>query len=205
MTWTEPESRIERIGEGIAILIGIVVLVWAIELIDVLLPVNLDSLGIRPRRLWSLPRIVIAPFLHVGFSHVAANTVPFIVLGGLTMTRGIRTFFTVSAIAALSSGLAIWLMGRANSVHLGLSGVIFGYLGYLLFRAFVDRKPSSILIMIVVLALFSGTLWGLVPGQRGVSWLGHFFGFLGGIAAAVYLGDDEDDAEIQRSDQANRG
>ncbi len=192
----EQEARIERIGEGVAILIGTVALLWVLEVLDVLLPGNMDSLGIRPRRLWSLPRIAIAPFLHVGFSHVAANTVPFVILGGLTMARGIRTFFTVSIISAVSSGLAIWFMGRSNSVHLGMSGVIFGYFGYLLFRAFVDRKLSSLIIMVLVLATFSGTLWGLVPGQRGVSWLGHVFGFLGGIAAAVYLnpsGPDPDD------------
>jgi membrane associated rhomboid family serine protease len=164
---------------------GIAAIVWMIELIDqVLWGVAFDSYGVRPRTLPGLRNILFAPFLHHGLGHLVANTMPFLLLGWFVIMRGVGEFLRVSLIAALVSGLAIWLLGASQTIHLGLSGIVFGYLGYLLVRGYLDRSPSSVLLAVLALLFYGGLLWGLLVWQPGVSWLGHTFGFLGGGVAA---------------------
>lgn len=172
----------------LSILLTLVALFWAVELIDWLLWTrSLDLYGIRPRTLPGLRQILFAPFLHVGLSHLTANTVPFLVLGWLVMLRSERDFIAVSVIATAISGLGVWLTGPANSVHLGASGVIFGYLGYLLARAFFERSAPAVGLALIAGLLYGGILWGVLPGQAGISWQAHLFGFVGGVLAAYML------------------
>lgn len=169
-------------------LLVIVAVIWLIELVDLILwGINLDSFGIRPRKLGGLVNIVLAPFLHRGFGHLIANTLPFLLLGWFVLLRGTQEFVRVSVIALLVSGLAIWLLGGSRTVHLGLSGVIFGYLGYLLCRGYFERSAFSLVLALLALFLYGGMLWSLLVWQPGVSWLGHTFGFLGGGYAAYRL------------------
>lgn len=168
-----------------AILGGIVALLWLLELLDLLIfRGRLAALGIRPRTLAGLRGIVFAPFLHAGFAHLAANTIPFVVLGWLVMLRSTSDFFVVAVVSAAASGLGAWLLGSAHSVHLGLSGVIFGFLGYLLGRGIYERRLTAIALALLALALYGGALWGVLPLRAGVSWQGHLFGFLGGWLVA---------------------
>jgi membrane associated rhomboid family serine protease len=127
----------------------------------------------------------------VGFGHLAANTVPLIVLGWLVMLRRTRDFIVVTLVSVLVSGLGIWLFGGANTIHLGASGVIFGLLGALLARAYFERSWVALGLAIVAGLLYGGMLWGVLPGAPGVSWLGHFFGFVGGVLAARLLADED--------------
>jgi membrane associated rhomboid family serine protease len=171
------------------ILGGIVVLLWVIELIDqILWGVAFDSYGIRPRTLPGLRNILFAPFLHHGLGHLIANTMPFLLLGWFVTMRGVGEFLRVSLMAALVSGSAIWLFGGSRTIHLGISSVVFGYLGYLLVRGYLERSPSSTILALLALLFYGGLLWGLLIWQPGVSWLGHTFGFLGGGSAAYRYG-----------------
>jgi membrane associated rhomboid family serine protease len=168
-----------------AILGGAVALLWLLELVDLLVfRGRLDALGIRPRTLDGLRGILFAPFLHASFAHLAANTVPFVVLGWLVMLRSTSDFFVVAAVAAVTSGLGAWLFGGTRTVHIGMSGVIFGFLGYLLARGIYERRLGAIAVALVALMLYGGALWGLLPLRAGVSWQGHLFGFLGGWLVA---------------------
>ena len=147
----------------------------------------LDDYGIRPREQTGLYGILFAPFLHIGFGHVTANTVPFLLLGSLVVLRRTSDFFLASAVIIVISGLGVWLTGPAQSVHVGASGLVFGYLGFLLLRGFFERSLVAILVAIVVGAVYAGALPGLLPGQPGISWQGHLFGFAGGVLAARML------------------
>ena len=167
---------------------AVVALLWAIEIVDAtLLSGALDGWGVTPRTLDGLRAIVIAPWLHGGFGHLLANTIPLVVLGWLVMVRRTGDFFTVAIIAAIVSGAGIWLFGGANTVHIGISGVIFGFLGYLLARGWYERSVMAIALGVAALLLYGGMLWGVLPLQQGVSWQGHLFGFLGGVLAAYWL------------------
>jgi membrane associated rhomboid family serine protease len=186
-------SRASRhLGRHVAILATIVAILWAIEVVDrILFGGNLDGFGIRPRTWSGLGQILIAPWLHVGFRHLAANTIPFIILGWLVMVRHTRDFVVVTLVSAVVSGLGIWLFGGANTIHLGASGVIFGLFGALLARAYFERSWAALGLALVAGFLYGGMLWGVLPGTPGVSWLGHFFGFVGGVLAARMLADED--------------
>lgn len=175
----------DRVTVRLLLLGAILALLWAVEVADWLLwHISLDQYGIRPRTLIGLRNILFAPWLHVGFSHLLANSIPFFVLGWFVSLYGLREFWRVTFLAMLVSGLAVWLLGPPRTLHLGLSGIIFGYLGFLLWRGFVERSSLAILLAALALIFYGGMLWGLVTWQPGVSWLGHLFGFLGGVLAA---------------------
>jgi len=169
------------------ILGGFVALIWAIEIIDLFLGGALNAYGIRPHHLIGLRGILFAPFLHGSLAHLIANTIPFLILGWFVMLQETRDFFVVSGITMLVSGVGTWLVGSPNSVHIGASGIIFGYLGFLLLRGYFEGNFPSILLSLVVGFLYGGTIWGVLPLQPGISWEGHLFGFIGGVIAARFL------------------
>ncbi len=178
----------QRLLRQAVILGSIVAFLWLIEIGDALfLRGALDGFGIHPRAITSLPAVLVAPLLHAGFGHLLANTIPFVVLGWLVMWRRSGDLFVVGLASALASGLGIWLFGGANSVHLGISGVIFGLLGYLLARGYYERSAGAIGLALVALFLYGGMLWGVLPLQQGVSWQGHLFGFVGGAVTAYVM------------------
>lgn len=159
-------------------------LLYLIELVDVILPANLDQGGIHSRELSGLDGVLWAPLLHAGWSHLFANTVPVLVFAFLAMAAGIGRFALVTAIIWVVSGLGVWLVGPANTVTVGASGLAFGWLAYLLVRGIFNRAAGQILVAVVLLGIWSGMLAGLLPGNPGVSWQGHLFGALAGVLAA---------------------
>jgi membrane associated rhomboid family serine protease len=170
------------------ILGGFVLLIWFLELVDsLILSGSLDTLGVQPRTLVGLRGILFMPFLHNGFGHVLANTIPFFILGWLVMLGGIPQFFVVVAVTMIVSGLGTWLFGSSNSVHIGASGLVFGFLGFLITRAYFERSLVSIALALFVFVLYGGILLGALPLQSGISWQGHLFGFIGGALAAYLL------------------
>lgn len=167
---------------------GLLVLMWAIEAADFITAGALDSFGIRPRSVESLPAIVVAPVLHFSFSHLAANTLPFLVLGTITRMSGRRDFWIATLLAVLGSGLTAWLLAAPGSVTAGASGVIFGWLTYLLVRGLIAGNWTQILVAALVFGFFGGMLWGVFPTVPGVSWQAHLGGAAGGLLAAWVLG-----------------
>ena len=166
---------------------GFVGLLWVVEVVDTGLGNRLDDEGIRPGTTDGLLGIVFAPLLHGGFGHLLANSVPLLVLGFLVLLSGLRRGLAVTAVIWLVGGLGTWLLGGPGTVHIGASGVVFGGLTYLAVRGFVSRQPAQIAVGIGVLLVYGGLLWGVLPGQPGVSWQGHLSGALGGVLAAWWL------------------
>ncbi len=166
-------------------LVSLLVLMWLLELFNWSLPqLQLDNYGIRPRDISWLPGIIIAPLLHGSWAHLIANTPPWLIFGGLVSLQGIRIFWLVTIISTLFSGLGVWLFSPENVVTVGASGVIFGYLGFLLLRGLFARSIGAILISLIVGFLYSGTLWGILPSSPNISWQAHLFGLIGGVFAA---------------------
>ena len=170
------------------LLFGLLAIMWVVELADWLLPMTeLDRLGIRPRTERGLPGILLSPFLHVGFGHLISNSLPFLLLGGLVMTGGRRQFLLVSLWVTLVGGCGVWLLGGGGTVHLGASLLIFGYLGFLISRGIVERSVGGVVLSVGLLFGYGGMLLGVLPGQPGISWLGHLCGLLAGVAGAWLL------------------
>ena len=160
---------------------------WATEMADaIVFDGSLDGNGIFPRRISGIDGILWAPVLHGGFRHLLANSFPFLVLGALVMTEGLRRWGAVTAIVVVGGGGLTWLLARSR-IHIGASGVIFGYLGYLLASAYFTRSVRAIAVALVVGVVYGGGLIvGLLP-RPGISWEGHLFGVLAGVGAAFLL------------------
>jgi len=172
----------------VTILGGFVALMWILEIVDLLLfRGTLDRYGIRPRSLIGLRGILLMPFLHGGLGHLIANTPTFLMLGWFVMLHETSNFFIVTGITMLIGGLGVWLVGSPYTFHVGASGLIFGYLGYLLLRGYFERRVASIFLSITVGLLYGSLIWGVLPSRPGVSWEGHLFGFIGGAIAARLL------------------
>jgi membrane associated rhomboid family serine protease len=159
---------------------------WIIYFVDSLL--LRDGLkkrfGIQPRSPFKPLSILLAPFLHVNLHHLAANTIPFFVLGCLVMVQGQLAFWLATGVVVLVAGLGVWLFGKRNTQHMGASSLILGYFGYLLASALFDPNLATIIVAVVVVVLYLGLIWQIVPLKKGVSLTGHLFGFLGGVFAA---------------------
>ena len=140
--------------------------------------------GVIPRTLTGLRGILFAPFLHANMQHLIANTIPFLAMGWLVMLRDARHFLPVTLFAMLGSGLMAWLLGAPGSVHIGASGVVFGYFGFLLLGGWYARSFMSITLSILVAVLWGGLVLGIAPGRVGISWQSHLGGFIAGVLAA---------------------
>ncbi len=175
----------------IQLLFNSVAVLWIVEIVDqaIMGPFfhhTLDIYGILPRTAIGLRGIFFAPFLHGGFQHLLSNTVPFLIMGWMIAMRERSDFLWVSVVATLSSGLGTWLFGRP-AMHIGASGVVFGYFGYLLFRGYFERSAIAVAVALVTGVTYGGLIWGVLPREGHISWEGHLFGFLGGILAAWLL------------------
>ncbi len=181
------DSRAHVPLDGLRIVLAMVALMWAAELVDTAADHRLDQYGIEPRDEDGLVGIVAAPFLHAGFGHLIANTVPLLALGLAIAFGGARRVLAVTATVAIVSGLGTWLVAPADTLHIGASGLVFGYATYLLSRGFFDRDALELAVGMVVAVLWGGALLsGLLP-EEGISWQGHLFGAIGGVVAARLL------------------
>jgi membrane associated rhomboid family serine protease len=159
-------------------------LLWVLEFYDQLTGERLDDDGIVPRTPAGLEGIVWAPLLHHGWAHLIANTLPFLIFGFLVLANGIGRFVLVTGLVWVLGGLGVWLTAPEGTVTIGMSGVIFGWLAYLLVRGFFARSGTQILLAVVLFLFWGGILLGVLPGQADVSWQGHLFGALAGVFAA---------------------
>ena len=163
---------------------GTLAVFWAVFVVNSLLGGSLLSLGVIPRTTIGLRGILFAPFLHGSFNHIVANSIPFLALGWMVMLRDERHFIPVTLAGMVGSGLTAWLLGAPGSVHIGASGVIFGYLGFLMLTGWYTRSFVSILLSVIVTVTWGSLVLGMMPGEPGISWPAHIGGFLGGVFAA---------------------
>jgi membrane associated rhomboid family serine protease len=189
MSASTPDGRDRRLAGG-QVLLALVVLMWALEIVDAASGQQLDQYGIEPRDPDGLDGIVAAPFLHVGFGHLVGNTIPFVAMGLVIALQGALRLLAVTAIVALVSGLGTWLIAPADTLHLGASGVVFGFATYLISRGLFDRDALELGIGALVAVLWGGALLAGLEPQQGISWQGHLFGAIGGVVAARVLARD---------------
>jgi len=178
---------LRRRAATIGLFLALFWMVWLID--DLLLHGTLAQYGVVPRTMHGLLGIIFAPFLHASWSHISSNTLGVLMLGGLLILRNEEAFWVVSILGALTAGVGTWLIGRGNAVHIGASGVIFAYFGYLLFAGIFERRIGSLLLSVLVFLIWGGMLWSTVPsyGAGMISWEGHLCGLAGGIMAAKLL------------------
>jgi membrane associated rhomboid family serine protease len=176
-----------RLRKGAIVMAIVLAVLWLIEGIDTISNHALDAFGIRPWNLVGLDGIVFAPLLHVSFAHLAANSVPLFVLGTALWASGLRQWIWATVTGWITSGIFAWLLTPIHYVVIGASGVIFGWITYLIVRGFLSRRWSHIILGLVVAFAYGSVLLGVFPMSTGVSWQGHLGGAVGGILAAWLL------------------
>ena len=184
---TEPATRKSPLQSALVVVGGLLALMWGLEILDAATLNALDSYGIEPRQASDLPNILWAPLLHFGWAHLISNSIPFLVLGVLVFLAGFARWLVATVSSVVTSGLAAWAMAPVGSITAGASGVIFGWLTFLLVRGFFTRKPGQIALAVIVFLLYGGVLLGVLPGAPGVSWQAHLGGAVGGVLAACWM------------------
>lgn len=174
-----PETR-----SRIVALALVVAGVWAVSLValgygDALI----YRLALVPRRIDGLPGVVAMPFVHGSFGHLMSNTIPLLVFGAFLLLRGVRYYVAISLAIVVLGGVLLWMFGR-EAAHIGASGVVFGYFGFLVTRGVYERSLQAVAVAVVVVVLYGGMIFGVLPGAAGVSWDGHLTGFVAGIVVA---------------------
>ncbi|MCW3815364.1 rhomboid family intramembrane serine protease [Micromonospora sp. DR5-3] len=180
------EAFYASLGRAFVAMCAVVPVLFLIEALDVGLHGNLDvTAGIIPHRIQGLDGVFFSPFLHADFNHLYSNSIPLILLGTFVLAAGTRRFLWSTLLIILISGLGVWFTGSPNSVVVGASGVIFGYLGVLLTRGVVERSWWNFAVVLLVGLLYGWQLLGILPTDEHISWQGHLFGLLGGVVAAI--------------------
>jgi len=171
---------------ALKIALGFVALIWLIDMVNWALGLELRSFGVRPRQLAGLPGILLAPLLHSGPLHLAANSVPLLVLG-----TGMLYLYPGSALKVLPAiylgpGIAVWLLAAGGN-HIGSSGLVYGLLGYVFVAGVIRLDRRAIAASLLVAFLYGSMVWGVLPIQPGVSWESHLAGALIGLVMAIAL------------------
>ncbi len=179
--------------QAAVVVVGFTALLWVIEIVDVAVDNRLDQYGVQPRSDEGLLGILFAPLLHGGWDHLSANSGPLLVLGFLALAAGLLRGLAATAVIWVVGGVGVWLVAGSNTNHIGASGLVFGFLVYVVVRGVVNRRFWEIALGVLVLFIYGGVLWGVLPGQPGISWQGHLFGAIGGAIAAVVVSDRRDE------------
>ena len=169
--------------------LNLVIVIWAVQVANFVLGYEPNQwFGLEPRDLGGLIGIPMSPILHAGFQHAAANTVPLIILGAMAAMAAPKRFFEATIIIVFLGGLLVWLLARGgNRIHVGASGLVFGYFGFVVALGILERSFKAIFLAAAAAMLYGGMIWGVLPTDSRVSWESHLFGALAGAAAAWIL------------------
>jgi membrane associated rhomboid family serine protease len=165
----------------------LVFLMWAAFFVEFLYGIPLSLFGIVPWTAIGLVGILTGPMLHGSLNHLVSNTIPLLFLGSVLFFFYGRIGGTVFFRSYFWTNIMVWLFGRQNSSHIGASGVVYGLAFFLIFFGIFRRDFTSMLISIVVIMLYGGVIYGILPTDPRVSWESHFAGALVGIYTAIGL------------------
>ncbi len=190
--WTlgtgDAEALVAEARKALFVMVGFVAILWIVQIVNVANHYALDTYGIQPRDVHSLPYLLTAPFLHVSFTHIESNSGPLFIFGFLAAYRGVPRFLWLTGLVIITSGLAEWIFGVPGTTGVGASGVVFGYLGYILVRGIFDRHGIDIMIGAVMALCFAYQFTVLLP-QAGIGWQDHIGGLVGGVAGGWLFRD----------------
>ncbi len=195
-----------RFIKSIIIPLTFPVILWIVYLVSLATNINLDRMGILPRNLLGVLGVVTGPVIHANFSHLLSNTIPLIILGWAIFYFYPKVSYKAFLVVYILTGVFVWLFAR-QVYHIGASGIVYGFVSFLFFSGIFRKDNKSIAIALIITFLYGGIVWGVLPGQKGISWESHLFGGIAGaIAAFIFKNidppkkydweDEEDDFNV---------
>lgn len=172
----------------------IVLIIWTIEIFQELSGFNLSDYGLFPRSIKGLRGIIFSPFLHSDYNHLINNSVPLLIMGASLFYFYRKIALRVLLLIVLIGGLWTWISARP-SYHIGASGLVYGLFGFLLISGFLRKNKSLMSISFLVAFIYGSMVWGILPIDYKISWEGHLWGLLSGMAMAVYYRKEGPQAE----------
>lgn len=167
--------------------LGIILLIpWLVFFITQFISKNFLLLGIIPRHILGLPGVLLAPVLHSNFNHLFFNTIPLLVLSNFILINGLHYYLVVTLTITVISGLAIWCLAKPG-LYVGASALITGYWSFLVCNIYQTGTITTVILGLISIYYFAGIFLGIFPSQKGVSWQGHLYGLLAGVAASYLL------------------
>lgn len=177
----------------------IVALMLAVKIIEVALGLDLSRFGLMPQSARGLFGILTLPFLHGGWEHLASNSIPILVLGTALYYFYPTLANRVILLTYLLSGLLTWCLGSPGSIHIGASALVYGLNLFLIVSGFIRGNRMLIVISLVVVFLYGGFVWGMIPDLailQNISWEGHLSGAIVGIMLAILFRKEGPQKEI---------
>lgn len=183
------------------------ILLWVVHLISELTNSNFSNLGLLPREWTGLLGIITGPLIHGNFSHLISNTVPLIILGWIVFYFYPKVAYILFIFVYIVTGLLVWIFAR-QVYHIGASGLVYGFVSFLFFSGLFRRDNKSISLALIIIFLYGGLVWGVLPGAKGISWESHLLGGITGLLAAFLFRkidppqkkydweDDEEDFDV---------
>ncbi|MCB0502967.1 MAG: rhomboid family intramembrane serine protease [Bacteroidetes bacterium] len=153
---------------------------WTTEIIESVLGLRLSYLGVLPRTVGGLKGVFLAPFLHGEWSHIISNSLPFFVLSAILFIAYRRVAYTVFILIYLLTGMFVWLLARGGTFHIGASGLVYGLFGFIFFSGIFRGDIKSIALSLIIAFFYGGMVYGVFPGQPGISWESHLLGAVAG-------------------------
>ncbi len=205
---TPAPSWRQRSRTGLAYAAGYVVVIWVIHIVNTFVFGGLlTAFGIHPLDTSSLWQVLTSPLLHANFGHLISNTVPGAIFSFLIGASGARAWWGVTFLVVIVGGAGVWLFGGIGTNHIGASGLVYGWLAYLLVRGIFNRSFGQLAIGVILGVAYSGLIWGVLPGTPGISWQAHLFGAVGGVLAGMVITSNGAVAltRAQRQKQLGRG
>ena len=171
---------------SVKVVVILTAVIWCIEFVNGLVGHALNDFGIYPREIKALPGVLFWVFLHGSLQHLVMNTMPLVVMGSFVALKGVSRFLIVTLIITIIGGVGVWCFGR-EAYHIGASGLVFGYFGYLVALGIYERSLQTLFIASLTVFYYGGMIFGVLPGESFISWEAHLFGLFAGVLAARFL------------------
>ncbi len=182
---TNSKIELRKIFLSMVIPISFVFLFWIIYIIEISLNIQLSQYGLRARDISQWFGVLTMPFLHGSLEHILSNTVSFIVLGSLLFYFYNNNAIQIFVWIYIFSGILTWIIARGSVVHIGASGMIYAFAGYIFTAGVISKNIRNMAISLIVVFLYGSMIWGIFPMKNNISWEGHLAGFVVGITIAL--------------------
>jgi membrane associated rhomboid family serine protease len=181
----DPEVEKKIFFHSLVFPAAFVLAIWIVEIIEQVGGYNFVRLGVYPHHLEGLPGIFFSPFIHSDFGHLISNSVPFFILSALLVYFYRRISYRIFIQLYLLAGICVWIAGR-EAWHIGASGVVYALAAFHFVSGIIRNDVRLLTISVVVVFLYGGLIWGMMPIKPEISWEGHLWGAVSGVALALH-------------------